>query len=1193
MILSRFRVSIVAFPGIALAVTAACSSPSATPPTTDPTGDPTTDPPGVTTPTDIDRVAVAMGVTIDSRDAFGAPRLVRAISPRRPSVAGMAADQAARDHLNALAPLWVNHQRPADVVPAATQVLRGGASIVRLQQQIDHIDIHQGELHVMVQPDGSLSAISGTMRPSAGRATFRSNPVAATELALDALYGAARVHPAITPAADRAGYQEMTVAAIPEFRVLSARAKRELLPDNGQMTPIWSVEVIADRTGLDDRIESAARKFLISDADGKVLREVNLTQSDAFVYRVFADTTGTRIPLDGALDSFNPHPTGVPDGSLPGPAPYNLVVMEAFNGPHDPWLPATATTTTGNNVDAFADIAAPAGFGPGDIRPEVRSGRTLNYRYDFTAEPLATPTQSKAAAVNVFFVTNWLHDWYYDSGFTEATRNAQQDNLGRGGVGGDPLIARAQSAALAGQRDNANMTTPDDGVSPFMNMFLWTGFSNTSLTTPTAAPATSFFVTGPRFFDLSGTASLATNTGDGTHTACTPVNADVAGKIAVFEFTGACGSAAAVNNLKAAGAVGMIGIIASPGSPAGSLNGSAAANLPGVTIGADDGAALEATLPLAVSMHRDTTIEHDGDLDNSVVAHEWGHYLHHRLASCETFQCGAMSEGWGDFNALMMMLRETDNRDGTYGQGLYALAAGGLVQSGFVSDPGYFGIRRFAYSTNRAKNALSLRHISDENPLPTDTPINPGPVGNGNSEVHNAGEVWATMMWEAYNALLDEHAFADGHRRMTDYVVAGLLLTPPDASYTEARDAILAAAGALDTDDMILMAAAFAGRGAGTCAISPPNQSFDFAGVVESGTIAARLATSPVSVTDDTASCDHDGYLDPGETGTLRVTLANSGVIGAENVVVSATTHTPGITLGKPVIVGTVGPLSQIDVAIPVKAASNAPTNTDLAIDVRIDGDAGCNTGHIAIPFHTRMGVDEAAGVATSDSLETKLFAWTPTGDGAGSIWARASEVNGNHTLFGLDAPFIADTQAVSPVFSVGAGPFSVSFKHSYALESDAFGEFFDGGVIELSTDGGMTWNDVTMFGADPGYTAVLIDGSGNPIAGRNAYSGRNAAFPAREPVTLNFGTTLAGQLVQLRFRAGSDLCCSTASGWTIDDIAVSGITNTPFPGYVAQPGRCLAPTPASVAAPDDGVVAVRPMPRHSLNGVAGATDPQ
>jgi hypothetical protein len=1140
-------------------------------------------------PTDTDRTAVTLGVAIDARDASGAPRLIRAIVPRQ-GVASMAPDQAARDHLTALAPLFLQKpQRPADLVPVATQPLRGGAKVVRMQQRIDGVDLHQGEVRVMVNADNSLAAVSGTLRASSGRATFRSNAETATELALDALYGASRVHPPITLGAARAGYQELNVAEVSDFHVQAARAKRELLFRDGGATPIWSVEVIADRAGFDDKPEFSATRYLISDGDGSVVRKVNLVANDAFVYRAFAETTGNRTPLDGALQSFTPHPTGVPDGSVPGPGPYNLVVMDSFNSARDPWLASNATTTTGNNVDAFADIAPPSGFGPGDIRPEVKSGRVLNYTYDLNAEPLANVNQSKAAAVNVFFVTNWLHDWYYDSGFTEAAGNAQTNNLGRGGAGGDPLIARAQSGALSGSRDNANMATPDDGLSPIMNMFLWSGALITNLTTPTAAPQTAQFVLGPTSFDLTGTAVLATNTAGGAHTACTPINS-VAGKIAVFEFTGACGSVTAVNNAKAAGAIGVIGIVAIPGAGLGTLNGSSTANLPGLVIAFEDGTALETQLPAVVTLHRETTTEHDGDLDNAIVSHEWGHYLHHRLASCEVFQCGAMSEGWGDFNALMLMSRDGDNRDGTFGAGLYALTAGAIQQSGFVADPGFFGIRRFAYSSNRAKNALSFRHISDEFALPDTTPINLGPVGNGNSEVHNAGEVWATMMYEAYNVLLDAHPFAEAHRRMTDYVVAGLLLTPPDATYTEARDAILAGAGALDTDDMILMAAAFAGRGAGTCAASPPGQSFFLDGVVESGTIAARIATSPVSVSDDSASCDHDGYLDPGETGTLRVTLANSGVIGAEGTVVTATTTTPGITLGKPVVVGTVAALSQVDVAIPVKMALTAPTNVDLAINVKVDSDAGCGTAHIAIPFRQKMGVDEAAAVATSDGLETKLFAWTTTGPGGSSIWGRATEVSGNHTLFGLDAPFIADTQAVSPVFSVGMAPFVVTFKTAFDEEADVFGDFFDGGAVELSNDGGATWRDVTAFGANPGYTGTLSLGGGNALEGRSAYVGRSAGFPARQTVTLNFGTQFAGQLVQLRFRAGSDVCCSTASGWTIDDISVSGLTNTPFPGYVAEPTRCTAPTPSSFAS-TDGVVAVHPMPRHSLNGVPGASE--
>jgi hypothetical protein len=1128
-----------------------------------------------------DPAPVALGVTVDARDERGAPRLIRAVAPR-PGLAGAAPEQAARDHVAALAPLWVQDRPAADLASAGVQRLRNGGAIVRLQQQIDQVVVHHGELRVMTYPDGSLAAIAGTLRPRTGSAAFHASPAAALDRALDAMFGAARARPAITAGAERAGHVELAVAPVPGLAVHAARARRELLPDGDQLIPIWSVEVIADATGVDGGTEPVTHRVLIADADGSAIRDLDLTDHDSFVYRVFAETTGERRPLDGALDSFTPHPTGVPDGSLPGPAPYNLVVMEAFNGPRDPWLGPAATTTSGNNVNAFAQ-PSPTGDPAADIHPEIRSGRILNYVYDFTAEPLATPTQSKAAAVNAFFVTNWLHDWYYDSGFTEATGNAQADNFGRGGVGGDPLIVHAQEAALdASRRNNSSMTTPADGLSPTMHMLLWSGAVSSSLTTPDAALPTGTFTAGPRNFDVTGTAVLASDAATGTlHDACAPVSGAVAGKIAVFEF-GPCANAIAIANLQAAGAIAVIE--STPFATPVTLPGNPVVSLPGLVLDAADGSALEAALPVTATLHRATTIEHDGDLDNALVAHEWGHSLHRRLTSCEIQQCNAMSEGWADFVALHMMLRDTDDRTGSYGVALYALTAGGWTQLG-NADPGYFGIRRFPYSIDRTRNALGFRHIATGAALP-DTPINPSPVRNGNAEVHNAGEVWTTMLWEAYNTLLDAHPFGEARRRMSDYVVAGMLLTPPNATYTEARDAILAAAGALDRDDALLMAAAFAGRGAGSCAVSPLRTSNDFIGVVESGTLAARLETSALDVTDDGVSCDHDGYLDPGETGTLRVTIANTGAVAAEDVVVTATTAAPGVTLGRPIHLGNLAPVSQVDLAIPVSVAASAPAGARLDIALAVDGDAGCNTRHVVVGVQRPLGVDEAAATATRDGFETQQLAWTPTGDGT-HPWRRAADGVNNHVLFGADAPVVADTQIVSPVLQVSpTEPFVVTLSHAYdlnALTPLPIGR--SAGVIELSSDAGATWRDVTALGVDPGYNVTVLRGTSNPLAGRRAFSGKNPSSPARDPLTLDFGTQLAGQAVQLRFRVGSGTCCASA-GWQLDDIAVTGITNAPFPSFVPEPAVCTARAVAGTAATEPAITARRALPRASLDGV-------
>ncbi|HSR98598.1 MAG TPA: M36 family metallopeptidase, partial [Kofleriaceae bacterium] len=373
-------------------------------------------------------------------------------------------------------------------------------------------------------------------------------------------------------------------------------------------------------------------------------------------------------------------------------------------------------------------------------------------------------------------------------------------------------------------------------------------------------------------------------------------------------------------------------------------------------------------------------------LDNALVAHEWGHYLHHRLAPCETGPCVSMSEGWGDFTALHMMLRETDERAGTFGVNLYALAAGGQVQQQRLRDPGYFGFRRFPYSIDRTKNALSFRHISDPEPLP-DVPTNVAFTAAPNSESHNTGEVWATMMWEAYNVLLDAHGYADARRRMSDYEVAGMLLTPPDATFIEARDAILAAVSALDRDDMLVIAAAFAGRGAGTCAVSPDRRMVNNVGVVESGTVAARLSTSGLRVADDGASCDHDGYLDPGESGTLRVTIANSGPVAAEAVTITATTMNTGVKLGAPVHIPLLAPFSSADLAIPVKLLPTAPVGGNLVITVKAIGQQTCDRAGVSAVLTTPIsslamvaaasspGLGESSVVATSQAPAISLDA--------------------------------------------------------------------------------------------------------------------------------------------------------------------------------------------------------------------------
>jgi hypothetical protein len=68
-------------------------------------------------------------MTIMSSDATGAPRLMRAIAPRAAAL-GMLPGEAARDHVAALAPLWVKHAPAMALSETGTQRLRNGSTVV-------------------------------------------------------------------------------------------------------------------------------------------------------------------------------------------------------------------------------------------------------------------------------------------------------------------------------------------------------------------------------------------------------------------------------------------------------------------------------------------------------------------------------------------------------------------------------------------------------------------------------------------------------------------------------------------------------------------------------------------------------------------------------------------------------------------------------------------------------------------------------------------------------------------------------------------------------------------------------------------------------------------------------------------------------------------------------------------------------
>ncbi|KZV85209.1 putative extracellular elastinolytic metallo proteinase precursor [Exidia glandulosa HHB12029] len=124
---------------------------------------------------------------------------------------------------------------------------------------------------------------------------------------------------------------------------------------------------------------------------------------------------------------------------------------------------STATTTTsGNNAIAFKTSQT-----TGLSSENVSNG--FQFVWNSTAQPTVSPNID-VARVNAFYIVNTIHDITYRYGFTESAFNFQQNNNGKGGAANDRVTISVQDSAGT---DNADFTTPADGQSGRMRMFLW------------------------------------------------------------------------------------------------------------------------------------------------------------------------------------------------------------------------------------------------------------------------------------------------------------------------------------------------------------------------------------------------------------------------------------------------------------------------------------------------------------------------------------------------------------------------------------------------------------------------------------------------------------------------------------------------------------------------------------------------
>jgi hypothetical protein len=184
-------------------------------------------------------------------------------------------------------------------------------------------------------------------------------------------------------------------------------------------------------------------------------------------------------------------------------------------------------------------------------------------------------------------------------------------------------------------------------------------------------------------------------------------------------------------------------------------------------------------------------------------------------------------------------------------------------------------------------------------------------------------------------------------------------------------------------------------------------------------------------------------------------------------------------------------------------------------------------TGPIA-PQVFNENLDSFNSIADAQAAGWSLITQAGTNDwrveaGDGNTGSEAS------AFVSSDVAAVSDKSIVTKPFSPSATSV-LSFFHKYQFEDG-----FDGGVIEVTTDGGASWQDLGAMITAGGYIATLNGGFGQPLGAVQAWTNDQLAYGA---VSVDL-SSLAAQLVQVRWRMGTDSSVSDGD-WKIDDIVIT-----------------------------------------------------
>ncbi len=607
----------------------------------------------------------------------------------------------------------------------------GNMAWVELEQSFNGIPVFQGMVRGGFTAKGELARTTGTLATGIDEATLATTPAIGARQAIALAAGGVdwtvNEGALVDKGEDAAGHMAF---GTPD---LADDAKAWLVyfaMRPGVARLAWATVLIGDPMGY---------LVLLDAEDGTMLFLKNLTnfQTQPATYVVYNDDSPAPLSPTTVLPGTGTQAPAIARSSI------TVIGNEAPNTFNtNGWINDGDNVTTGTNVEAGVDLVGPDG-----VDAPVTGSALRVFDFAYNPAPGAPPpgdapttaTYRNGEVTDMFYWTNIFHDRTYLLGFTEAARNFQQENFGRGGVASDRVRAEAQDSSGT---NNANFLTPPDGTKGRMQMFVFPG----------------------------------------------------------------------------------------------------------------------------------PTPDRTSGLDHDVLLHELAHGLSNRLhingGGLTTLEARGLGEGWSDFYARALLATAGEDVNGIY-------STGGWVTfnfpAGAFTDNYYYGIRRFPYAvktnlgTNgKPHNPLTFADIDPTKINTTDGAFPNSPIiPNTATEVHNTGEVWCMALLEGRARFITRLGFVVGNQRFLQFVTDGMKLDPPDPTFLQARDSVIAAAnaGGGTAADIADIWAGFATRGMGVLAAStgftvtesfltpadtPPTFSINDVSVVEgdSGTTTAAFTVS-------------------------------------------------------------------------------------------------------------------------------------------------------------------------------------------------------------------------------------------------------------------------------------------------------------------------------------------------------------